>query len=318
MLVEVRSARRPGQAGAQKRIDGGERGGLTTSEQARARRLGRDDDSGAVIRADCAERTMLSDDGWRRKMRVIVVSPHLDDAVLSVGGTIRRLTRSAVEVSVVTVFAGDPDAATAVSYWDASRGQTQGAAARQRRDEDQAALGELGACALALPFADSGYVGAREPDEIWSHLRPAVDSADLVLLPGWPLTHADHHYVMMLVLERIDSEMPIVFYAEQPYASYPIKLLKGVVGDRTEAALRHAYRAGVHWRRQRLDQECREAQRRALAKYVGELENLGLRAMLAKVGHWLSGEWLGIGERMPLPAGLEQLASGRNSHASFE
>ena len=241
-------------------------------------------------------------------MRVIVVSPHLDDAVLSVGGTIRWLTRSAVEVSVVTVFAGDPDAATPVSYWDASRGQTQGAAARQRRDEDQAALVELGARASALPFADSSYVGARAPDEIWSHLRPAVDSADLVLLPGWPLIHADHLYVMMLVLERIDSGMPIVFYAEQPYASYPTKILKGLVRDRTEAPLRHAYGASVRWRRQRLDRECREAQRRALARYAGELENLGPRAVLAKVGPWLSGEWLGIGDHMPLPAGLEQLA----------
>jgi LmbE family N-acetylglucosaminyl deacetylase len=259
---------------------------------------------------------MISNDGWRRNVRVTVVSPHLDDAVLSVGGTIRRLTRSAVEVAVITVFAGDPDAATAVSYWDASRGHTQGAAARQRRDEDQAALAELGACSSALPYADSGYAGARDPDEIWSRLRPAVDSADLVLLPGWPLTHADHHYVMMLVVERIGRERPIVFYAEQPYASYPIKMIKGVVRGRTEAPLRHAYGASVQWRRQRLDPESREAQRRALARYVGELDNLGLRGKLAKFGSWLSGEWLGIGERVPLPSGLEQLAGGENIHAS--
>lgn len=240
-------------------------------------------------------------------MFVTVVSPHLDDAVLSVGATINLLARDGVDVSVVTVFAGDPEAGTPASYWDASRGETQGEAARQRRDEDEAALTELGARGSALPFADSGYVSARHPDAIWDRLAPALDSADLILLPGWPLGHADHRYATMLVLERVDAAMPIAFYAEQPYASNPVTHLKGIVRNRTVAPLRHAYGSGIRWSRQRLDRQCRDAQRRALRHYTGELKNLGPRAVMASAGRRLSGEWLGIGDKAPMPAGLQRL-----------
>ena len=38
---------------------------------------------------------------------VIFISPHLDDAVLSCGGGIARLTCSGERVTVVTIFTGD-------------------------------------------------------------------------------------------------------------------------------------------------------------------------------------------------------------------
>ena len=36
--------------------------------------------------------------------RLVVISPHLDDAVMSVGGTIARAVRAGVKVEVLTVF----------------------------------------------------------------------------------------------------------------------------------------------------------------------------------------------------------------------
>ena len=39
-------------------------------------------------------------------MRVVAVSPHLDDAVFSAGGTLARLAAAGHEVTVVTVFTG--------------------------------------------------------------------------------------------------------------------------------------------------------------------------------------------------------------------
>jgi LmbE family N-acetylglucosaminyl deacetylase len=221
-----------------------------------------------------------------------------------VGATIRALTKQGVDVSVVSIFAGDPDATTSASYWDAARGETQGAAARQRRDEDGAALSELGAIATALPFADSGYVSARDPEAIWDLLAPAISPADLILLPGWPLGHADHRYATLLVLERVDATMPIVFYAEQPYASNPVTHVKGIVRNRSVAPLRHAYGSDILWTRQRVDRQCRDAQRRAVRHYAGELKNLGPRALMASLGRRVSGEWLGIGAKVPVPPGL--------------
>jgi LmbE family N-acetylglucosaminyl deacetylase len=236
--------------------------------------------------------------GGEWQMRVAVVSPHLDDAVLSVGGTIHGLTARGASVTVVTVFAGDPDASTPPSYWDAARGEaSQGAAVRVRRREDEAATAELGARALALPWPDSGYVAARDPAAIWQQLGPPLDESDAVLLPGWPLSHADHRYATLLTLERIDRRRPIVFYAEEPYATEPITLLKGAVRNRTVAPLRHALGAEIRWRRNPIDSAGRAAQRRALVKYRGELQTLGFRGRWGRAYRRVAGgEWLGTCE----------------------
>jgi LmbE family N-acetylglucosaminyl deacetylase len=240
-------------------------------------------------------------------MKVAVVSPHLDDAVLSVGATIRRLTRGGADVVIATVFAGDPEAATPASYWDATRGEmTQGAAVRVRRREDEAAGRELGATTVALPWPDSGYVGARDPDAIWSQLCEVVAPADVVLLPGWPLSHADHRYATLLTLERGRGSLPVVFYAEQPYAAEPITLLKGWLRNRTVAPIRHACGGEIRWRRQRVDRDARRAQDRALTCYGGEVANLGVRGRWGRLVRRVSGaELLGVGPKSRVPSELQ-------------
>lgn len=239
-------------------------------------------------------------------MLVTVVSPHLDDAVLSVGGTIHELTRRGADVTLATVFGGDPNATTPSSYWDARRGPTQGDAAKQRRIEDEAAAAELGASAVALPWPDSGYAGARDPEAIWAALAPLLDRADVILLPGWPLSHADHRYATLAVLGRVASTSAIVFYAEHPYASEPVTLIKSRLRGRTAAPLRHAYGGDITWRRNQLDESSRSAQARAVRRYVGELHNLGWRARWDGAYRKLSGEWLGFGERVPPPSEFVQ------------
>lgn len=147
-----------------------------------------------------------------------VVSPHLDDAVLSLGATIARLVREGLAVAVVTVLAGDPASRAPASRWDRACGfGTQGDAAARRREEDRRACAALGAEPRWLPFAGVSYGGPPDEDAAWAALEPALAGAARVLVPGWPLEHADHVWAAGLVRRR--SAAPVVLYAEEPYAS---------------------------------------------------------------------------------------------------
>ncbi|MFI7635081.1 PIG-L deacetylase family protein [Nonomuraea sp. NPDC049400] len=97
---------------------------------------------------------------------VLVVSAHLDDAVLSWGGTIAALTGRGVRVVVLTVFAGcagDPLPPYAEQYhtwWRAAcatAGDTAADGMRLRRDEDVRACAVLGAEPVHLDFLEALY-----------------------------------------------------------------------------------------------------------------------------------------------------------------
>lgn len=77
----------------------------------------------------------------------IVLSPHLDDAALSIGGTISRLTRGGERVLVVTLCAGIPEPLAEVGPF-ARRllgGRTPAGWVMLRRAEDTTALAHLDA-----------------------------------------------------------------------------------------------------------------------------------------------------------------------------
>jgi len=86
--------------------------------------------------------------------RVVVVSPHLDDAVLSLGATIARAARAGAQVHALTVFAyGDED--LPVAPWDAECGfRSAGHARSVRREEDARGCALVGAIPDWLPFYD--------------------------------------------------------------------------------------------------------------------------------------------------------------------
>lgn len=151
--------------------------------------------------------------------RVLVLSPHLDDAVLSVGATIAAHVEGGGVVKVATVFAGDPESLEAAGAWDALCGfSTAGAAARWRRMEDAQACGDLGATFAHLPYADDQYRSRRDGDEVFASLNELAAEADSVLVPGWPLSHADHAWVALFGTSRLPGQ--IVLYAEEPYSSW--------------------------------------------------------------------------------------------------
>jgi LmbE family N-acetylglucosaminyl deacetylase len=211
---------------------------------------------------------------------VVVLSPHLDDAIMSIGGTMYLLGRLGVAMRVVTVFAGDPERLTPPSYWDLHRGtKTAGEAFRQRRDEDRAASESLGVEPVWLPFMDESYLARRDPDEIWEAVEPHLLDAAAVVVPGSPLAHPDHRYTTALAAERLDPTLPTLFYAEQPYSSRP-RYLAGYVRGTTPLALGQILEQKVEWVTVKLDEGSRAAKQRAADCYAGEIAMFGARSHL--------------------------------------
>jgi LmbE family N-acetylglucosaminyl deacetylase len=151
--------------------------------------------------------------------RIVVISPHLDDAVLSIGATIRGATARGSEVTVLTVLGCDPGSDAPSGWWDRRAGyRTEGEAARGRREEDRRACDLVGAAPMWLPFGDSTYERHGPDDDIHSAVAERTAGAELVLVPGFPLSHPDHAFVTRLVLERGLSS-PMALYVEQPYTT---------------------------------------------------------------------------------------------------
>jgi LmbE family N-acetylglucosaminyl deacetylase len=152
---------------------------------------------------------------------VVVISPHLDDAAFSLGAAIARAARSGATVRVLTVFAGDPDSVGPPEWWDRMAGfETEGEAARTRRQEDVEACEILGAIPEWLPFRDASYESQADDETIRDSVVQALQRPDLVLLPGFPLRHVDHLRLTQLLLAQPIAAPQIGLYVEQPYAKW--------------------------------------------------------------------------------------------------
>lgn len=150
--------------------------------------------------------------------RVVVVSPHLDDGVFSLGAAISCATRKGADVTVLTVLAGDPSSTAAAGPWDARAGfATAGEAAGARRIEDEQACHLVRARPVWLPFSDKQYDRGGSEAEVRAAVVEAVGHAQVVL-PGFPLLHEDHAWLRGI----LDGAFPVdqvSLYTEQPYAA---------------------------------------------------------------------------------------------------
>ena len=138
----------------------------------------------------------------------VVLSPHLDDAVLSCWHALDDAT-------VVTVFAGVPDEGTA-GWWDSLTGSHDSAArVRERHREDDDALALAGASSVRLDLLDEQYrVNGASPG-VASALADHVREADEVYAPLGLFLGDDHRLVRQAALGLRDD---IVLYADQPHA----------------------------------------------------------------------------------------------------
>lgn len=126
--------------------------------------------------------------------RVVVVSPHFDDAAMGAGYLLLACPGS----TVVTVFGGPPARyPDPPSEWDALGGFVAGDdVVAVRRDEDAAALAVLGARPHWLEFVDHQYLAPEAratPEQVAPVLAAAIDAAQptAVVLP-LGLANPDH------------------------------------------------------------------------------------------------------------------------------
>lgn len=123
----------------------------------------------------------------------LIVSPHLDDACLSVG----QVMAGRPDMTVCTVFAGVPqDSGQRTSYDRDSGFHTAARAVTRRRAEDKGALHILNARPVWLEFADHQYGEPADEADIVAALADVVGKIRPKLLIGpLGLAHPDHHTV---------------------------------------------------------------------------------------------------------------------------
>ena len=263
-------------------------------------------------------------------MSVVYLSPHLDDAVLSCGGTIRRQVAQGEPVQVITLITEDIAPGSASSPFAQELHLAWGGHAKPfsvRRAEDLAALTLLGAQALHLDYLDAIYrTGA---DGVWMYTdggllfgRVRADDplasdggkqlaavlADL-LGPAFllgevkrvcaPLAvgcHVDHQIVHAAARTLLDWGYPVAFYEDYPYAASP---------GATDLALEAAGAKQWPMQAQRLDACDLEAKVKALGYYRSQLPILfgGSDAMIGQVWAFASARApeMGLAERLWWP-----------------
>jgi LmbE family N-acetylglucosaminyl deacetylase len=148
---------------------------------------------------------------------VTILSPHLDDAVLSCW----HLLTEPHEVTVINVFAGAPLAAPEAAWWDRLTGATDSAKRMlERWEEDRRALALAGRTAQNLGFLDDQYRDWEQPleplvTEIASRLEPGA----LICAPAALGDHPDHALVRAAALELRQAGAPLSLYADLPHAA---------------------------------------------------------------------------------------------------
>jgi LmbE family N-acetylglucosaminyl deacetylase len=200
--------------------------------------------------------------------RVLIVSPHLDDAALSCAALLDRPERS----DVLTVFAGSPDP-PCQGHWDEITGFANSKEALATRlEEEQAALASSVRELRWLELLDAQYLdGERDPADA-AAITAAVENwlggggEECVALPAGagrsrkvrrpPRRHPDHVFVRDVLLPELvgRSGTEVLLYEELPYrwggrAPVPAlgswEVIELPVDRERKAARNRAYRSQV-------------------------------------------------------------------------
>jgi len=147
---------------------------------------------------------------------ITVLSPHLDDAVLSCW----HLLAAEGDVTVVNVFGGMPEPGVTLSWWDAMSGAHDSAARMgERLEEDRAALALAGRAALTLEFAEELYRSNGARPDVGSQMAELIPADAVVYAPaGLGIQHADHLLTRDAALALRAGGREVRLYADLPHA----------------------------------------------------------------------------------------------------
>jgi hypothetical protein len=138
-----------------------------------------------------------------------VISPHLDDAVLSCWHVLER-----GDATVATVFTASPEPGTS-GWWDRLTGASDSVVRmEERRREDAAAMSLAGARAVGLGLLDEQYRPNGSVPALAAALDDATGEAEVVYVPLGIFLSADHGLVRDAALE-LDRQLR--FYADHPH-----------------------------------------------------------------------------------------------------
>jgi len=148
--------------------------------------------------------------------KTVILSPHLDDAVLSCW----HLLSGPGEVRVINVFAGTPPAGSEASWWDRLTGATDSVTRmEERRAEDSEAFAIAGRTATHLDFLDEQYRPTDQPlESIVATLRELIDPDAVVYAPAALGEHGDHEKVRSAALKLAAGGQTVRLYADHPHA----------------------------------------------------------------------------------------------------
>ncbi len=215
--------------------------------------------------------------------RLLVISPHLDDAVFSC----EALLRFARDVQVLTIFGGDAPSGAPITDWDLQCGFGAGInVMAARRIEDAQALAKLGASPLWGEELQEGYrTEEANMDRITALIVDTIDATSPThLLFPIGLKHHDHLLVATAsgAAARARRLATSFVYAERPYAQ--AKGLGVVIKRRGELSAR-----GAEFVTQKLPRGLRRGDQSAIRCYPTQLR--GLRMSALRIGIFRERYW---------------------------
>jgi hypothetical protein len=143
----------------------------------------------------------------------LVVSPHLDDAVLSTW----HLLGGGEDITVVNVFTAIPEPGS-LGWWDLLTGADDSVERmRARHAEDEAALGSVGARRVNLDLLDSQYRQNGSVPAVREALAPYLEEAQTVYAPAALLPLVEDHAIVRDAVSELRDDLRL--YADLPHAA---------------------------------------------------------------------------------------------------